>query len=199
MKLALVTPEVEPLHLFGDEPSAAVRALLEERGIAVHTQSYPAEAREESSYWSAGTFSPPIASSRFRDCRASGSVASRRRSRGSSRSIRTDGSSARPTSMRPATSRRSPSSKAALRPSRRKPPPSRSRPRLASGSSRGRSGRCSGPAPHGRRTAISPRRADRRRGHRKRRAPVVAAGEDRRPVPGPVLGADDRHRRGRRA
>ena len=46
VKLALVTPEVEPLHLFGDEPSAVVRALLEERGIAVHTQAYPAEARE---------------------------------------------------------------------------------------------------------------------------------------------------------
>ncbi len=44
--LALVTPEVEPLHLFGDEPSAAVRALLEARGIVVHTQAYPAEARE---------------------------------------------------------------------------------------------------------------------------------------------------------
>ena len=44
--LSLVTPEVEPLHLFGDEPSAAVRALLEERGIVVHTQAYPAEARE---------------------------------------------------------------------------------------------------------------------------------------------------------
>ena len=39
--LALVTPEVEPLHLFGDEPSAAVRALLEERGIVVHTQCVP--------------------------------------------------------------------------------------------------------------------------------------------------------------
>jgi sulfide:quinone oxidoreductase len=46
VKLALVTPEVEPLHLFGDEPSAVVRALLEERGVAVHTHSYPAEARE---------------------------------------------------------------------------------------------------------------------------------------------------------
>ena len=46
MKLALVTPEVEPLHLFGDEPSAAVRALLEERGVVVHTHAYPAEARE---------------------------------------------------------------------------------------------------------------------------------------------------------
>ena len=44
--LSLVTPEVEPLHLFGEGPSAAVRALLEERGIGVHTRSYPAEARE---------------------------------------------------------------------------------------------------------------------------------------------------------
>jgi sulfide:quinone oxidoreductase len=46
VSLALVTPEVEPLHLFGDEASAAVRALLEERGIVVHTHAYPAEARE---------------------------------------------------------------------------------------------------------------------------------------------------------
>ncbi len=46
VSLALVTPEVEPLHLFGDEASAAVRALLEKRGIVVHTQAYPAEARE---------------------------------------------------------------------------------------------------------------------------------------------------------
>jgi sulfide:quinone oxidoreductase len=44
--VALVTPEVEPLHLFGGEATAAVRALLEERGIVVHTGAYPAEARE---------------------------------------------------------------------------------------------------------------------------------------------------------
>ena len=46
VNLAFVTPEIEPLHLFGDEASAAVRALLEDRGIVVHTQAYPAEARE---------------------------------------------------------------------------------------------------------------------------------------------------------
>jgi sulfide:quinone oxidoreductase len=45
VELALVTPEDEPLHLFGREASSAVRALLEERGIAVHTRAYPAEAR----------------------------------------------------------------------------------------------------------------------------------------------------------
>src|SRR5215207_4605514 len=45
VELALVTPEDEPLHLFGREASSAVHALLEERGIAVHTRAYPAEAR----------------------------------------------------------------------------------------------------------------------------------------------------------
>jgi sulfide:quinone oxidoreductase len=46
VELALVTPEEEPLGLFGREPSDAVRTLLEERGIAVHTRAQPAEARE---------------------------------------------------------------------------------------------------------------------------------------------------------
>lgn len=45
-ELAVVTPEDEPLQLFGREASAAVRRLLEERGIAVHTGVYPAEARD---------------------------------------------------------------------------------------------------------------------------------------------------------
>ena len=46
VEVGLVTPEEEPLHLFGREASRAVRALLDERGIAVHTRAYPAEARE---------------------------------------------------------------------------------------------------------------------------------------------------------
>jgi sulfide:quinone oxidoreductase len=45
-ELALVTPEAEPLHLFGREASDAVRALLEEREIAVHTRAYPVAARD---------------------------------------------------------------------------------------------------------------------------------------------------------
>jgi sulfide:quinone oxidoreductase len=45
VELALVTPEDEPLRIFGREPSDAVRALLDERGIAVHTRAQPAEAR----------------------------------------------------------------------------------------------------------------------------------------------------------
>jgi sulfide:quinone oxidoreductase len=44
-ELTLVTPEEEPLHLFGREASDAVRVLLDERGIAVYTDAYPAEAR----------------------------------------------------------------------------------------------------------------------------------------------------------
>jgi sulfide:quinone oxidoreductase len=46
VELALVTPEEEPLQLFGSEASAAVSSLLEERGIALHTRVQPAEARE---------------------------------------------------------------------------------------------------------------------------------------------------------
>jgi sulfide:quinone oxidoreductase len=46
VELAIVTPENEPLHLFGHDASNAVRTLLEERGIAVHTGGYPAEARD---------------------------------------------------------------------------------------------------------------------------------------------------------
>jgi sulfide:quinone oxidoreductase len=45
VELALVTPEAEPLQLFGREASDAVRALLEERGIALHTRAYPADTR----------------------------------------------------------------------------------------------------------------------------------------------------------
>jgi sulfide:quinone oxidoreductase len=43
--VTLVTPEEAPLHLFGREASDAVRGLLEERGIVIHTRAYPAEAK----------------------------------------------------------------------------------------------------------------------------------------------------------
>ena len=43
VELALVTPEEEPLQLFGDAASRAVRGLLDESGIAVHTATYPSE------------------------------------------------------------------------------------------------------------------------------------------------------------
>jgi sulfide:quinone oxidoreductase len=44
-ELALVTPESEPLQLFGREASDTVRTLLEESGIVVHVLSHAAEAR----------------------------------------------------------------------------------------------------------------------------------------------------------
>jgi sulfide:quinone oxidoreductase len=42
VELSLVTPEEEPLELFGRAASEAVRALLADRGIELHTRRYPA-------------------------------------------------------------------------------------------------------------------------------------------------------------
>jgi sulfide:quinone oxidoreductase len=46
IEISLVTPEAEPLQLFGQEASRAVRTLLDERGIAIHSRAHPVEARE---------------------------------------------------------------------------------------------------------------------------------------------------------
>ncbi len=46
LELALVTPEDEPLLLFGQEASEAMRTLLEERGIALHTGFFAQELRD---------------------------------------------------------------------------------------------------------------------------------------------------------
>jgi sulfide:quinone oxidoreductase len=40
VELSLVTPEEEPLHMFGSRASAAVRGLLEDSGVTLHTASY---------------------------------------------------------------------------------------------------------------------------------------------------------------
>jgi sulfide:quinone oxidoreductase len=45
VELVLVTPEQQPLQLFGREASESVQTLLDERGIAVRTDAYPAQAR----------------------------------------------------------------------------------------------------------------------------------------------------------
>ena len=42
VRLSLVTPERDPLELFGTTASQTVRDLLEERGIELHTSCYPA-------------------------------------------------------------------------------------------------------------------------------------------------------------
>ena len=47
VELALVTPEEEPLQLFGRAGSEAVRELLEERGISVQTGASPVEFVDE--------------------------------------------------------------------------------------------------------------------------------------------------------
>jgi len=45
VEVGLVTPEDEPLRLFGREASKVVRDLLDEHGIVLHAGAYPAEAR----------------------------------------------------------------------------------------------------------------------------------------------------------
>jgi len=45
VEVGVVTPEDEPLSLFGRKASGAIRDLLEERGIVLHAGAYPAEAR----------------------------------------------------------------------------------------------------------------------------------------------------------
>lgn len=46
VELRLVTPESEPLELFGVRASAAVRELLAERGLVLYTSRVPIEARD---------------------------------------------------------------------------------------------------------------------------------------------------------
>jgi sulfide:quinone oxidoreductase len=46
VRVVLVTPEEEPLQLFGSQASAAARALLAERGITLHPHAYATEAKD---------------------------------------------------------------------------------------------------------------------------------------------------------
>jgi sulfide:quinone oxidoreductase len=45
LELSLVTPEEEPLGIFGKTASAAIRRLLDESGVALHTSSYGTPGR----------------------------------------------------------------------------------------------------------------------------------------------------------
>jgi len=47
VELRFVTPEAEPLELFGTQASQAVRNMLDERGIELYTGHYPAAAEED--------------------------------------------------------------------------------------------------------------------------------------------------------
>ncbi|MDQ2896623.1 MAG: hypothetical protein M3Y09_13430, partial [Actinomycetota bacterium] len=44
--LSLITPEEEPLGMFGKTASAAVRRLLDESGVALHASSYGAPRQD---------------------------------------------------------------------------------------------------------------------------------------------------------
>jgi sulfide:quinone oxidoreductase len=46
VRILLVTPEEEPLQLFGSAASAAARELLHERGITLHAHAYATEVRD---------------------------------------------------------------------------------------------------------------------------------------------------------
>jgi sulfide:quinone oxidoreductase len=45
VELSVVTPESEPLELFGPAASAALRELLDDRGVELHTARYPSDFR----------------------------------------------------------------------------------------------------------------------------------------------------------
>jgi sulfide:quinone oxidoreductase len=47
VELRFVTPEAEPLELFGTQASQALRTMLDERGIELYTDHYPAAAEED--------------------------------------------------------------------------------------------------------------------------------------------------------
>jgi len=46
LELSIVSPEAEPLQIFGAAASAAVRELLDERGVEFHGERYPSEVRD---------------------------------------------------------------------------------------------------------------------------------------------------------
>ncbi len=46
VELALVTPEEEPLGLFGHDASRAIQGLLDDRGIVLHRRAHPVEFRD---------------------------------------------------------------------------------------------------------------------------------------------------------
>ena len=45
VELSLITPEEQPLGIFGNAASAVIRGLLEERGVVLHTSSYGVPGR----------------------------------------------------------------------------------------------------------------------------------------------------------
>ena len=127
--IELVTPEPEPLQLFGAAASEAILELFDLHGMRLVTDAVPVEVAKAPSASSAVRPSRRTTSSRFPASRGRAFRASLMTAAASSRSTSTSGCAATTTSSLPATPQTSRSSRAGSRPSRRTPPPKRSLPR----------------------------------------------------------------------
>ena len=107
VELSLITPEEEPLGMFGASASAAVARLLDERGVTLHTSSFgvPRPPGMAGRLARATGGSPSTASSPSRAWSARDCAASRADATGSSTPTRTAGSPAWTASTPPATRR----------------------------------------------------------------------------------------------
>ncbi len=113
-QIVFVTPEHEPLELFGARAASAVEQLLRARGVEAAHPVAPSTFADGVRTSSAAPRSRPTASSRCRACAARRSPACPALM-ASSRSTATAACAARPGSTRPATPLRSRSSRAAWR------------------------------------------------------------------------------------
>jgi sulfide:quinone oxidoreductase len=126
-RVCVLTPEPEPLALFGAPAGDAVRTLLEERGVALRTGVRPVGVRPGGVELADGSVEPPTASSRCRRWSAPRSPACPPTRTASCRSTSSGAWPAWTACSPPATRRASPSSRAGSPPSRRTPRRARSR------------------------------------------------------------------------
>ena len=89
VELTLVTPEAEPLQLFGSPASEAARALLDENGVEIQVGAYAGKFADGELELIPDGSLRPIASWRFRDFRALRSTGFPKRSTASFLSTRT--------------------------------------------------------------------------------------------------------------
>ena len=140
--LSLVTPEDEPLRIFGAAAGSALREMLDARGVALLTNTRPLELRDGLLHVEPGQAAP---SGRGRRAcpgsRVPRSPACPPTLAASSRSTRTGASRGSPASTRPVTRRASRSSRVGSRPSRPTRPRRPSPPTSVSGPNPRPSGR----------------------------------------------------------
>ena len=157
--VTLVTPEREPLWIFGEAAGAALRELLPSATSTLRTEARAAHVTDDVLWLESGDAviaDTVISLPRLVGPAIPGLPGDRRRLPAHRRPRLRDGG--RAACSPPATPRPSRSSRAASRPSRRTPPPPRSRTRSAPPSSRGRSRRCCAGccSPAGRRCTCAP-------------------------------------------